>query len=409
MTGLIASIVEAYGELRVSKGRILLSLLGVAFSVFALTTVMSGGQMLEQALKQSVESFGGRPAVLTVQPMGDMGADGGSGGRATVEDMDRAVLEQFDQMGITERSRDLQGTLRVQTGSGVVAASGRGVDPGWGPMHRVDVLQGRWFADSDEGRLSPAIVVDETLYEKLGRPELGAETVDLVADKGATAPAVVIGVVPANEFAAMGMDATVYISASAADDLPAGSGMEQAARQYLAWVPEESAEEVASQLSARLTDTPTGSYDAYRMDGAGDIEAFRYVRYALMGVAAVILVLGAMGLVNIALVTIRYRVREIGIRRSYGATGLRIFIGVLMESVVATVIAGIVGVTAAVALVKAPFVTEWFHSIGLVDVPPFPTTAVITGLTAATAVGILAGALPAIIATRIKVIDAIRS
>ena len=145
------------------------------------------------------------------------------------------------------------------------------------------------------------------------------------------------------------------------------------------------------------------------MDGAGDIEAFRYVRYALMGVAAVILVLGAMGLVNIALVTIRYRVREIGIRRSYGATGLRIFIGVLMESVVATVIAGIVGVTAAVALVKAPFVTEWFHSIGLVDVPPFPTTAVITGLTAATAVGILAGALPAIIATRIKVIDAIRS
>ncbi|SLM93758.1 ABC transporter permease [Brachybacterium nesterenkovii] len=409
MTGLIASIVEAYGELRVSKGRILLSLLGVAFSVFALTTVMSGGQMLEQSLKQSVESFGGRPAVLTVQPMGDMGADGGSGGRATVEDMDRAVLEQFDQMGITERSRDLQGTLRVQTGSGVVAASGRGVDPGWGPMHRVDVLQGRWFADSDEGRLSPAIVVDETLYEKLGRPELGAETVDLVADKGATAPVVVIGVVPANEFAAMGMDATVYISASAADDLPAGSGMEQAARQYLAWVPEESAEEVASQLSARLTDAPTGSYDAYRMDGAGDIEAFRYVRYALMGVAAVILVLGAMGLVNIALVTIRYRVREIGIRRSYGATGLRIFIGVLMESVVATVIAGIVGVTAAVALVKAPFVTEWFHSIGLVDVPPFPTTAVITGLTAATAVGILAGALPAIIATRIKVIDAIRS
>ena len=105
----------------------------------------------------------------------------------------------------------------------------------------------------------------------------------------------------------------------------------------------------------------------------------------------------------------RYRVREIGIRRSYGATGGRIFMGVLMESVVATVIAGAVGVAAAVALVKAPFVTDVFTRAGLVDLPPFPVGAVITGLAAATAVGVLAGALPALIATRIRVIDAIRS
>ena len=119
--------------------------------------------------------------------------------------------------------------------------------------------------------------------------------------------------------------------------------------------------------------------------------------------------LGALGLVNISLVTVRYRVREIGIRRSYGATGARIFVGVLLESVVATVLAGAIGVTAAVALVKAPFVTSFFRDQGLVDLPPFPLEAVLVGLGAATLVGILAGALPALIATRIKVIDAIRS
>ena len=131
--------------------------------------------------------------------------------------------------------------------------------------------------------------------------------------------------------------------------------------------------------------------------------------YAIGGVAVVILLLGAMGLVNISLVTVRYRVREIGIRRSYGATGGRIFFGVLMESVVATVLAGAIGVAAAVALVKAPFVTDAFRSLGLVDIPPFPVDAVVVGLLAATAVGVLAGALPALIATRIRVIDAIRS
>ena len=77
--------------------------------------------------------------------------------------------------------------------------------------------------------------------------------------------------------------------------------------------------------------------------------------------------------------------------------------------VVATVVAGAIGVMGAVALVKAPFVTDYFRGIGLVDLPPFPVGAVVTGLLAATLVGVLAGALPAIIATRIKVIDAIRS
>ena len=59
MTGFLASIVEAYGELRVNKGRILLSLIGVAFSVFALTTVMGGGGMLGGALQQSMERSSG--------------------------------------------------------------------------------------------------------------------------------------------------------------------------------------------------------------------------------------------------------------------------------------------------------------------------------------------------------------
>ena len=55
-----------------------------------------------------------------------------------------------------------------------------------------------------------------------------------------------------------------------------------------------------------------------------------------LGVGGFALLLGGLGLLNIALVTVRYRIREIGIRRSFGATGGRVFFGVLMESVVAT-------------------------------------------------------------------------
>ena len=117
--------------------------------------------------------------------------------------------------------------------------------------------------------------------------------------------------------------------------------------------------------------------------------------------------LGILSLLNITLVTIRYRVREIGIRRSFGATGSRVFFGVLMESIVATTIAGIVGVMGAIILVKNP----WLESAigqGMTEFPPFPISAALIGLGAAILAGAIAGAVPALIAVRVKVIDAIR-
>lgn len=400
MTGLIASVVEAYGELRVNKGRIMLSLIGVAFSVFALTGVLGAGGMMDSALQQSIESFSGRPSVITVYPM-----EGPAG--VTTKDTDRAVLEQFDRLGIEQRSRLLETTLHVQTRQGVQSMSISAVDPAWGPMHRIAVDQGRWIADSDQHRLAPALVVNAVAYEALGRPPLGTGVVQVVGDDRVTADVIVIGVLRSNQ---SDVDPKLYTATDSIDALPAGAAdLTSQSHTYLAWVPPETKDLAVRELDSALAKTPAGTFDASDDSFSTEDLGFQYVQWAIIGVALVILLLGAMGLVNIALVTIRYRVREIGIRRSYGATGGRIFVGVLMESVVATVIAGAIGVTGAVALVRAPFVVNFFRSIGLVDVPPFPVTAVVAGLLAATAVGVLAGALPAFIATRIRVIDAIRS
>ncbi|MGP5304407.1 ABC transporter permease [Brachybacterium alimentarium] len=420
MTGLLASIVEAYGELRVNKGRILLSLIGVAFSVFALTAVMGAGGMLGGALLQSMEKSGGRDTVLSLQPMGDMsfevdefgneiGASAPSDDLTTAE-QDDLVLEQIDRLGITQRTRQVYSDLRIQTTQGVQTTAVNGVDPAYATMYRLQVGQGRWLADSDRHRLAPALVVNQPLYEALGSPGLGTEPITLYGATGAqeSEQAIVIGVLPADPNTDWGMQAYM-----AADGMPTLPGMDEnslTTSEYLVWVPPEQADSVRAQLSQALSDTPIGAFDVYPTSfGVEEMSIYKVFGYAVAGVAVVILLLGALGLVNISLVTVRYRVREIGIRRSYGATGGRIFFGVLMESVVATVLAGAIGVGAAVALVKAPFVTDFFREQGLQDLPPFPVDAVVMGLLAATAVGVLAGALPALIATRIKVIDAIRS
>lgn len=407
MMGFIASIVEAYGELRVNKGRVLLALIGVSFSVFAMTTVLGAGGMLSSALQQSLEQSMGRATVLTVQSMGDP-ASGSSGGdpATAAARRDRVVQQAFDRYGITQRSRSSQVTLRLQTRQGVRQVETNAVDPAYGNMYRKRVKQGRWLGPNDADRLAPALVVDQKLYDQLGRPTLGSQIVTAYGSGTASVGMVVIGVLPpAEEF---GPPSSAFIHAGALKAVP-GASEGVMMSSYLAWVPPEQAGTVEGQLRSALGDTPEGTFDVMQMSGSLEDIGFQQVQWALLGVSVVILILGVLGLVNISLVTVRYRMREIGIRRSYGATGLRIFVGVLMESVVATVVAGIVGVTAAVALMRAPFVQNFFRDQGLVDLPPFPVSAVLAGLAAATVVGALAGIIPALIATRVKVIDAIRA
>ncbi|MGO7983693.1 hypothetical protein ACC691_38270, partial [Rhizobium johnstonii] len=86
----------------------------------------------------------------------------------------------------------------------------------------------------------------------------------------------------------------------------------------------------------------------------------------------------------------------------------RIFFAVMLESIVGTVVAGFAGVGAAILIVTAPFVRDFIGQGMVTDFPPFPVEAAVIGLAAATAVGAIAGLLPALVAVRVKVIDAIR-
>jgi putative ABC transport system permease protein len=148
---------------------------------------------------------------------------------------------------------------------------------------------------------------------------------------------------------------------------------------------------------------------AFRQD-AGDLEkTLATLRLAIRGAGVVALILGGIGVLNIGLVTVRQRIREIGVRRSFGATSARIFSAVMLESVCATAVAGVVAVGASIVLVRNFPLERWLgNGIPLADAPGFPVAAAVEGLVAATAVGALAGLLPAIIAVRAKVIDAIR-
>ncbi|WP_111720776.1 ABC transporter permease [Homoserinimonas sp. OAct 916] len=402
-TGIVGAFVEAAQELRIHRTRVLLSLVGVAVAVCALTVVVGAGAIAQQATVEISERFGGRPASLALQ------VNMADGTQPPKEMMDKAWADALDRYAISYASRNTQASQNVQFVDGVSMVQVQAVDPEFGPMRRILLDDGVWFADDDAQRLAPALVVNEVFWQRLGAPALNTNPTVTLLGADQNALGVVIGVYPTNMWDTEPAMYMLYDGYVALADTEAQANLWT---EYSLWVPPEIAEELRvsleSDFSGALGEGATAT--VYRSDiGAqGQEDPFLAVKLVIGGIAGLVLVLGALGLVNISLVTLKQRIREIGVRRSFGATSGRIFFAVMMESVVGTIVAGAVGVVAAILIVRSPWLIEVLGQGMLTDLPPFPIEAAIIGMVAATAVGALAGLLPALVAVRVKVIDAIR-
>ena len=403
LSNLVGSFVEAWQELRIHKTRVMLSLIGVAVAVCAITTVVGLGAVAQQSIVEQNERSGGRSATLSVY------VSSSSGTPIDADEMQELWSTTLERYGIDYASRVLWSTQTVQFTDGAVPVQTIGIDQPYGTMHRVKLSEGAWFSPGDADRLAPAVLVNEIFYDRIGRPDLATHpTTTLLGAQPATG--VITGVYPVSTW---DTEPAMYMLM---DNLTALTTPEQAAADamntnYEMWVPPDASADIMAAVQRDLTGAlgADAQVSVNRQDFAayGD-DPFASIKLLVGGVAGLVLLLGALGLVNIALVTLKQRIREIGVRRSFGATAGRVFFSVMMESIVATMVAGVVGVIGAVLIVTNPAVQGFIAQGMVTDFPPFPVEAALLGLGCATVVGALAGLLPALVAVRVKVIDAIR-
>ncbi|PZF79672.1 ABC transporter permease [Jiangella anatolica] len=397
MTGLAAAFAEAWDEVRIHKVRVIVSLIGVLIAVAAMTVITALGDMARQANAEHSERTSGRPATLSVNVWSETGMVAAEPVVTAYRELvERHSVGYASQVGYSEN------VMRFADGSEPISTIA--VDPQYGEMHRIEPLHGRWFAAADADRLAPVLVVNEMFYQRLGAPDLRTNPTVVITG---TRPvrATVIGV---TRDAYEGEMPGAYLLTSHLDRWEI-QGLYASTPTLELWVPPDSADQltevVRSDLVSRLGDDV--QVEIYRADPEDFDVIDSQLQWVVRGVSVIALGMGALGLVNIALVTIKYRVREIGVRRSFGATSARVFFSVMMESVFATAVAGLAGVVLAVAIVKNVPIDELIGG-AVTDVPEFPVGAAVQGLVAATVVGALAGILPATVAVRVKVIDAIR-
>ena len=402
MSGVIGAVVDAWAEIRVHRMRVMLSLIGIAVSVAALTAVIAISEYQVQSQTEQSDRWGGRMATIAVSAMSE-------GSPADPSAFDAHLREVGERYGFSHVARIAEGIrIPVQAPDGVHATTTRLIDPLYAMMHRERLIDGREFRPDDVEALAPPVIISEPLWDRLGRvPVAQHPTLTLMGEAGGTYQ--IVGVRPKEGpwDEEVRIDLLYDAYTSRIDALPPDTQS-----RYDIWVSSAKVDAIGPVLAMDLRAglAPGQDVTVSRSDqGAqpGYREAQLMFELITGGIAVVILALGALSLVNIQLVAMRQRVREIGVRRAFGATGGRVFVAVLLESLVATTVAGVIGIAIVVAALRSPLLVGWMFP-SLIDVPPFPMRAALTGLVAAVIVGALAGFVPAIVALRVKVIDAIR-
>ena len=465
-TGLTGAVIEAWAQLRIGKLRVLLSLVGVAVAVAAMSFVIAVGQVSVSAVNAVMEQYSGRPGTVTIsvsptwrgvsRPDDDAGSDdsggaGGSGGQAggggqagtegqaggggqaaagsaggaaassdtsiRISEAMSAFVDRYE-IGVWATTYDT--SIRFAFPDGPRQVRTQAVSTGYGLLHHTQVTQGRWLRSDDADDMSPSLVVSQGFLDAMGVETLtGPLTVTSYEPTRTTYT--IVGVLEPEDLSyctttdaegntvpcPQSLSAFV-LNSSYEQQLPVHAV--RPAPSLEVWTGTTGASEIKQRakdnLDAQFGQGSTQVTDNLQSANANlSTGAFTSV---VSGAGVFVMVLGALGLVNISLVTVRQRIHEIGVRRSFGATSRRIFFSIMLESVVATIVAGIVGVGIAVVALRVVPLGAILSDIPVPDNPPFPMSAALIGLVAASGVGALAGIIPAIVAVRIRPIDAIR-
>ena len=436
---ILGALIEAWGEVKVQKARVVLSLVGVVAAVAAMTIVIALGDLLLQSSRELAELYEGRSVTLRLTPESSSASSDGSAGSGPYQDASDPASATGAQtpkrpdekdtigeaMGTLAERTDIHYWSRFSSGGGDLVetrqarASGQfrgypltkigdmvdgvafqGVDPSYAVIYRTRMLAGRWVESSDADQRLVPVVISESLWNQLGRAPIDQVPIVLHTTDGTAVR--VVGVTKSKSSFDM---PTVFAHYDAARV----SFPQMTSPAMIAWVGTENADQARDTLPRALASILGEGWKVSVSGGEHeDIgeEQLGTISNVIMVIGGIIVFLGALGLLNVAIVTVRQRVREIGIRRAVGASATRVFFAVFMESVVATFVAGVIGVGIAVVVVR--FLPLEALNITLSDTPAFPAGAAIAGVAISTSIGALCGIIPALAAVRIKPIDAIR-
>ena len=416
-----------------NKMRSALTMLGVFIGVAALIAMVAVGQGANEAVRKQIESLGTNLLVIVPGATQTSGIRAGSGSALTLTVGDVQAIRREDP-AVVKVSYLIRQQGQVEYANQNWTTNIQGVSPNYPPTTNWQIEAGRAITSDDENKAALVALIGQTVMHQLFRPDenpVGAP----IEVKGVELR--IIGVLAAKGQTAYGQDQDdiVMTPFSTAEHKVLGVAAPSQQQTPLNWVypPPPNPYNLQARLTGfvnqiyvqaaspdevqaailQVTDTlvrrhriMAGGLNDFAVRNLSQIAeaaegSSRIMALLLAAVASISLLVGGIGIMNILLVSVTERTREIGLRMAIGARRLHVLLQFLAEAVLLSVTGGIAGIVIGIAF-------SWGISIVTGWAAPISLGAVAGGFLFSAAVGIFFGYYPARKASRLDPIDALR-
>lgn len=396
------SFLMAWASLIANKLRSLLTMLGIIIGVAAVIALVSIGNGVKQDIEDSISSLGSNLLVVLPGAPRTPGARSSQGSMKSLKISDYEAIAKLE--GVKAASPMTNGSYVVIYQNKNWTTSVAGVNSNFQDVNNWTMTSGRFFSDKNVQNRERVAVVGQTVVKNLFTDEdpVGKEI------RVKNIPFRVIGVLKSKGNGTMGNDQDDTVLIPYTTSMERVEGIDYLRRVYVVAKDDGGIDRLQADIENLLRvrhnikDTNLDDFNIQNMKSIMETVAQTTETFTLFlgAVAAISLVVGGIGIMNIMLVSVTERTREIGVRKALGATYSVIVTQFLIEAVVISLMGGFIGIAFGIGASKVIGMVSGMSTI--VSVPT-----IIMSFAFSMAIGLIFGIYPARKAAKLNPIDAL--